>query len=450
MKNANDNPICQLDRFPLSVILSFLTETEGCSLLITNRKWTSRILPQFRLRETKSMMISIVSPNNHKRVKHRHKFVIAPVQDSLTMLDRLNTRRWKKRKLQHSTTNMTTSQKALQEWQNPTAFPPLLRFWPLQSATNVSESPFRPGITVLVSYPRSGNTLLRSLLESVTGIVTASDTRADRTLSQALAKTHGLVGEGLCRPPICKTHWPERIGCQKFKAQRAIVVVRNPFDAIISYWNLNLTNTHTEKVTNEVYERFQDFFQALVKNEMKVWLDFLNFWLNNSSIPILAIRYEDLILNPRPQLEQILDFYAPGNGKNVGVSYWRKRLDTVITNKKFHGYRSASSMKANTSIGRSISERFSNELLQTLHDMDSDGWLKYFGYHVYDQGFPRNLSSLPPLVGNIDSSIETQSTGMLINQSEIDLRPAHSPYGRKMRDWRRKHTKDDTKPFPIS
>lgn len=39
---------------------------------------------------------------------------------------------------------------------------------------------------VLASYPRSGNSLLRSLMEKLTGIVTGSDTKPTRSLSKRL------------------------------------------------------------------------------------------------------------------------------------------------------------------------------------------------------------------------------------------------------------------------
>jgi len=41
------------------------------------------------------------------------------------------------------------------------------------------------GVVLLASYPRSGNTLLRTLIERTTSIVTGSDTRPDRTLSRS-------------------------------------------------------------------------------------------------------------------------------------------------------------------------------------------------------------------------------------------------------------------------
>jgi hypothetical protein len=339
-----------------------------------------------------------------------------------------------------------------------TAFPPLLTF-------GNDKSLFQPGITLLVSYPRSGNTLLRSLLEGITGIVTSSDTRPDRALSQALAEQHGLVGEGLCRPPLCKTHWPERIGCQQFEARRAILVVRNPFDAIVdSYWNLNVTNTHTEKVTDEVYEQFQDFFQDLVRNETKVWLDFLDFWYHQGTkIPLLVVRYEDLIRSPRSELERILEFYTTG-----GAEEWKTRLDTVLSQQRpHHGYQQQSSSKNNSNpsiIGRSITRgRYPPDLLETLHQMDKqqNGWLERFGYHVLNNNnpeglFPKNMmeesllpsSSPPPQKEIITEKSSSSTTTMTINQPDIDLRPRNCPYGRNMRTWRRAHTMDDTRPFP--
>lgn len=46
----------------------------------------------------------------------------------------------------------------------------------------------------IVSYPRSGNSLMRGLLEKITGIYTGCDTRPDRSLSQEL-QNYGMKGE---------------------------------------------------------------------------------------------------------------------------------------------------------------------------------------------------------------------------------------------------------------
>ena len=98
--------------------------------------------------------------------------------------------------------------------------------------------------------------ILQSLLERITNIVTGSDTRPDRTLSKALAVKHDLVGEGITnhkRAPIIKTHFPERRGYMMYNATRIILLVRNPYDAIDSYWNMCCTNTHIRIVLQRKY-----------------------------------------------------------------------------------------------------------------------------------------------------------------------------------------------------
>ena len=102
-----------------------------------------------------------------------------------------------------------------------------------------------------MSYPRSGNSMLRGLLERVTGVVTGSDTRPDRVLSRSLLRK-GLRGEGVVdwRAWVVKTHWPERYGYRHFHAHRVILLVRNPFDAINSYFNMGLTNTHEQTLAD--------------------------------------------------------------------------------------------------------------------------------------------------------------------------------------------------------
>lgn len=65
---------------------------------------------------------------------------------------------------------------------------------------------------VMTSYPRSGNTMLRALIEKTTGVITGSDCDFTKPLNYAL-KEAGLQGEGLfdSRVIVVKTHYPERI-----------------------------------------------------------------------------------------------------------------------------------------------------------------------------------------------------------------------------------------------
>eukprot|EP00797_Seminavis_robusta_P013081 Sro2019_g311270.1 WSC domain containing (237) ;mRNA; r:2-827 len=233
-----------LDFYPLTIVLTYLGEVDGTRLLLTKKKYAKQILPMFQWRRA----------GNAER-QQRYRFQVSPVQDPVVLLQRLNTRRLKRRTLSRDSNSskngaaatgaatskgLSTVRRANWEWEEIT---------PPNNNSPWSILQQNRGVTLLLSYPRSGNTLLRTLLERTTGIVTGSDTRPDRTLSKALAEAHNLVGEGVThRTKTCfvKTHWPERTGWKIVTGHRAVMLVRNPFDAMDSYWNLNVTNTHTE------------------------------------------------------------------------------------------------------------------------------------------------------------------------------------------------------------
>lgn len=55
---------------------------------------------------------------------------------------------------------------------------------------------------------------------------------------------------------VIKTHYPERNGYKPFDCGKVILLVRNPFDAIDSYFNMILTRTHTKSLDETEYERY--------------------------------------------------------------------------------------------------------------------------------------------------------------------------------------------------
>ena len=114
----------------------------------------------------------------------------------------------------------------------------------------------RHGVTALASFPGSGNTWVRTLLEKATGVCTGSYA-CDMSLRYA-----GFTGEGIQSSNVivvktheAKPHWGE--------FSSAIVLVRNPMDAIVSDWNRYVANgfqhktvqlgTHTQKAPKEYF-----------------------------------------------------------------------------------------------------------------------------------------------------------------------------------------------------
>lgn len=156
---------------------------------------------------------------------------------------------------------------------------------------------------VLVSYPRSGNTYLRRLLEETTGIVTGSDSRTNRPLCSSLLQC-GFRGEGIVDSSVwvVKSHYPERMGYLKFSCDRVILLVRNPWDAIESYFHMGLTGTHDKVLHQEELDKLTEMYREFIPNEAKVWNDFHAWWSNYtllSKLPVHVVRYEDLLNRPQ-------------------------------------------------------------------------------------------------------------------------------------------------------
>ena len=106
---------------------------------------------------------------------------------------------------------------------------------------------------------------------------------------------------------IIKTHYPERYGGTMFGAERSILLVRNPLDAIVSVFNLFTTKSHTLSVKDDTFIRFSNVWKAYVETELRVWKEFHNFWLQ-FKLPVHIIRYEDLVSNPESALTELMKF----------------------------------------------------------------------------------------------------------------------------------------------
>lgn len=526
-------------RYVISVILSFLEEHEGVRFLITNKRWFHSILPIFLLPMNRLHLVS-----DETSGRQRYFFKVIPIQDPHTLRDRLNTRRLTKRmsKMNHEEkismyrfmSTLDTDQIAWKEWKTSQTYTTtsqtndsnwsakfeLLRFrtepndsLSFDSLEHSRPPKILPGITLIASYPRSGNTLLRSLIERVTNLVTGSDTRPDRTLSRSLAVEHGLVGEGLTQShltPVVKTHYPERSGYRKFSASRIILLVRNPYDAIDSYWNMCCTNTHTESITEDIYDLYSEKFVQLAKNEIRTWLRFAKYWMedgekskddNISKTSLLVVRYEDLVLNTIDQMERVLKFMIYGHTEKELHPFWNWRLQkgldvtkgipdkTESSHKKSqingtlglgsytpriqHHNNQDENNQYNTiqcqnlsdkrlvRIGKSLKrKRYSKEIIDHFHQVASLedyklrssneellNVLEHFGYSISKQQFPFNFLQEEKSVEDLQSKFNTISKATVNDGFEI--RSQNDPFGREMTRWRRGETCNDLNPFPI-
>ncbi|GBG26432.1 WSC domain-containing protein 1 [Hondaea fermentalgiana] len=169
----------------------------------------------------------------------------------------------------------------------------------------------------LASYPRSGNSLLRSIVERLTHIYTGSDCDPLRPLNKQLVQA-GMMGEGFVKDVVfaVKTHFPERLGRCALSASRAVLIVRNPFDAIVSYFNMVLTQTHTHTIEDDEFIKYADIWDAFVREEISIWKQFHAHWLDeqvNKKVPLLLIRYEDVIHHREDAMLRVARFLYQEN-----------------------------------------------------------------------------------------------------------------------------------------
>ena len=114
----------------------------------------------------------------------------------------------------------------------------------------------------LASYPGSGNTWLRGLLETATGICTGF------TFCDISMRMKGFAGENIQSGAVLvvKTHsnpnWKQRKSKSPY-FEFAIFLVRNPLDAFVAEWNRRVANNfqgHTISLTSHVKNAGEDMF----------------------------------------------------------------------------------------------------------------------------------------------------------------------------------------------
>lgn len=166
-----------------------------------------------------------------------------------------------------------------------------------------------PGsITALASFPGSGNTWLRYLLQQATGISTGSVYK-----DYALLK-NGFPAENVSNGSVItvKTHeWgPETM--QLFDS--TILLVRDPFSSLRAEFNRR-SGGHIGHASPDKYKRNNGrHWREFVLSKGRQWEDMILDWFRNFKGPILVMFYKDLCEDVETELKRVLDFL------NISVS----------------------------------------------------------------------------------------------------------------------------------
>jgi hypothetical protein len=135
----------------------------------------------------------------------------------------------------------------------------------------------------LASFPRSGNTWFRFLLEAATGEVTgaAGNNQPGRVLPRR--------GEGI----VIKTHFMD---CHRYT--HGIHLVRNPFDVLDSFYEWKRSLGWDWKYGELSWNEFVDIFAGRWKKHTRHWLD--------ASCEIHRVRYEYCHRDPTTHFSKLL------------------------------------------------------------------------------------------------------------------------------------------------
>ncbi|XP_064101521.1 WSCD family member AGAP003962-like [Macrobrachium rosenbergii] len=155
--------------------------------------------------------------------------------------------------------------------------------------------------TALVSFPGSGNTWLRYLLQQATGYYSGSVYK-----DYALMK-NGFPAESVSNGSVVvvKTHeW----GPEMRKAfSRAVLVLRDPYPAIQAEFNRQ-SGGHIGHAQPDKYTRDKGrYWEKFVMNKALAWMNTTLDWLKFEG-PLHLVFYEDLIDNLPEEMRRILEF----------------------------------------------------------------------------------------------------------------------------------------------
>ena len=214
----------------------------------------------------------------------------------------------------------------------------------------------------LASYPKSGNTWMRSIignlynfdkefnLKTLKSIPLLSikenfDEFENKIYSDNNVLNFDWVSENIieCQKilnnksnhlNIFKTH---SVRHKKFTNETVnggfIYIIRDPRDVVVSF--KNFSGKSIDKIINELlYEKTNIINTNGAHELLSTWKLNVLSWLNYNTVPRLIIRYEDLILNIREIVINVIEFLNKTHRINLNLS--DADIDQIIENTSFN------------------------------------------------------------------------------------------------------------------
>ena len=197
-----------------------------------------------------------------------------------------------------------------------------------------------PGpVTALASFPGSGNTWLRYLLQQATGrggkltplhlslyLPSFTGVSTGSVYKDVALLKNGFPGESVANGSVIavKTHEWGQVTREKFDA--AILLVRDPFESILAEFNRR-SGGHIGHASQEKFNKDNGrYWQDFVMTKARDWEAMNTDWINNFQGPLLVIMYSDLRDKVEEQLKRTLDFLA--------VSVTKEEMECAMNRKE--------------------------------------------------------------------------------------------------------------------
>ncbi|OWF48649.1 WSCD family member AAEL009094-like [Mizuhopecten yessoensis] len=167
--------------------------------------------------------------------------------------------------------------------------------------------------TALVSFPGSGNTWIRHVIQQATGMATGS-AYTDKSL-----KRDGFPGEGQTNGSVIavKTHvWGQE---ERARYVRAILLIRDPFEALLSEFNRRHGGHKGYAASVNLEKSWYDYILETAGE----WYDLYHDWLTFDG-PVHVVMYENLRVNPSAEVDRLMKF--------LGVTLTHKEKFCVMKN----------------------------------------------------------------------------------------------------------------------
>ncbi|CAC5423102.1 unnamed protein product [Mytilus coruscus] len=188
------------------------------------------------------------------------------------------------------------------------------------SCPEIRFSVTRRPLTALASFPGSGNTWARHLIEQSTGIATGS-------IYCSHVIKNDFIGECSAgtNVVVVKTHvgWEKTI---RMRYKKSVILIRNPYDAIIAEFNRAMAN----KTASATEQQFTEKFEPFALKKIDRWKKFYNSWMKFKGQKYILV-YEKLKKDPVSEIGKLLDFLniskqirtVPCMQQNIEGSYHR-------------------------------------------------------------------------------------------------------------------------------